>query len=213
MTTKAIATREDMILKAVQRPDDRFTLNEHCNNEWVNLEEGEAWYAAEQAFEADHPYISWAEDEAGHEQRESEAAAWHREHPRPDRKNTFAYALILSDGSTYHRTHYQLGYELGLEVAKVWTKVENRYGSSRFAGRMTLMGILKRMGVSVTELKKEVEVAKATHEANLEAIRIENAKRSVKKLAEQIKKIQDDMPQVIWPEGIAALAALEVQTR
>ena len=160
-----INTLEELVALASSpgRQDDRYSLEIVRSTRWVDEEAGKTFHVQHMAMEEAAKEIRLKnggsyDDPEYRAAREAEDK-WYWEN-RPVEEQFHRYYLDHRTGE-WNRSTIDLSLELGTLIESVWTKKADRYGSGqRMTGVLTLLGIVKRLGVDTSGVAAQIKDAK-----------------------------------------------------
>lgn len=199
---------EEIVAQAIKEgqysTEPKYCLKDWHHDVYVDDAAGQAWeeiwhvqYAA--TYHLDLPYV----------QRDELNDAWKAEHPRPEKHYIHTYSL--EPVGTRFGTAYELGKELGEQIAKAWTRSKPRYQGDTnldFVGMRSLQSVAKLLGQK--GLAKEVAAAKEAEELARQKAAREYARKQIGEALVNLGKVIDEYgPRIGLTRDIFDAMALE----
>lgn len=195
---------EDMVAYVTRNPgynaDRRWTLESSLNMEFVNLDAGVAWMQEKSELEDQireaHGDV-WPYDKEM--KPEWKAKLEDLKARKPEMHPVGWYSLHESDGNRWNNTYIRLDFHLGEAIDAIWTKGTRGYYSSakQRLGRMTIPGILKRLGE--TEVGGKIAAAKAEEKRRSEINGRNYHRREIQKAAKTLKEAVEKAEGIVLP--------------
>lgn len=191
--------------------DTRYELTSYCRDVYDNPADGEKWQEEKDQLENKlRSALQPGEYFYSTTENNPEWIAINDRRPPEHTVETWYLEQAWSGYSTHH-TNIEISVELGQMIDKIWTRKTGRYSNTPIrTGRLTIPGILKRLGQ--TDFKVQIDAEKK-RQAEISQKNSRNyARRNIKDTSTKLTKTLDEYSKE-WrrnfsPEFVSQLDAL-----